>query len=120
MAFPFRFVGEVWRVLQGALVQVQCSHSHLLWGQTLGLHPSKGCEGPCDRSGTTPAFVGSAALMPEAVTGDTSCPQGHMLSCRVWAMSLDCPYLDHPYLALHTPATDTWVIEKWTEELHLV
>lgn len=33
-------------------------------------HPSKGCEGPCGRSGTTPAHEASAAAILEPAAGD--------------------------------------------------
>lgn len=46
--------------------------------------------------------------------------QGCVLRWRSWAASLNHPYLDHPYLTLHIPATATWVIANWTEGLHLM
>lgn len=47
-------------------------------------------------------------------------PWGRVLRYRSWAASLNHPYLDHPYLMLHTPATATWVTAHWTEGLHLM
>lgn len=109
----------------GASVHSTAQTARLLWGQTLGLNPSKGCEGPCDRSGTTPACVASAAVVPEAVPGDTPvlraiCWDAGPGWCPSAVLTWTILTLDHPYLGLHTPATATWVIEKCTEELHLV